>query len=318
MRPRKIHWRPTLSVVRLKPINSMESDNLCLPTGKGPTLRRELGPRHLTLFAISSVIGTRPLAEAAHAGPSSVVLWILAVAGVLMPLGIACVALTVRYPGCGGLYVWTRNNFEPWHGFLCFWVYWVGIAFWFPAATMMYASVAIYGLSARCAHLVDDRSCVLIASVVTIWVALGTNLVGLKIGKWTENLGSDLCMAPLARVGSGSIGCLEAQWQRYSHSDSPEVGLGNASFWPNIAFEVTGIELLGMMGDEIVDPKRNVPRATLASCAFGCVFYIVMTLALLVLSRPEKISELYGLAEGGSVAARLLSAPLLRPLVAVL
>ena len=91
-----------------------------------------------------------------------------------------------------------------------------------------------------------------------------------------------------------------------------------ASFWPNIAFGVTGIELLGMMGDEIVDPKRNVPRATLAACAFGAVFYIVMTLALLVLSRPENISELYGLAQGGSVAARILSAPALGPLVAVL
>ena len=91
-----------------------------------------------------------------------------------------------------------------------------------------------------------------------------------------------------------------------------------ASFWPNIAFGVSGIELLGMMGDEIVDPKRNVPRATLAACAFGAVFYIVMTLALLVLSRPENISELYGLAQGGSVAARILSAPALGPLVAVL
>ena len=87
---------------------------------KVPTLRRELSPRHLTLFAISSVIGTRPIAEAAHAGAASIILWILAVAGVLMPLGVACAALTARYPRSGGLYLWARNDFGPWHGFLCF------------------------------------------------------------------------------------------------------------------------------------------------------------------------------------------------------
>ena len=117
-----------------------------------PTLRRELSPRHLTLFAVSSAIGTRPIAEAAHAGSASIVLWILAAAGVLMPLGIACAVLTARYPRSGGLYLWARNDFGPWHGFLCFWMYWVGIAFWFPAAAILYASVAIYGLGPRYAR----------------------------------------------------------------------------------------------------------------------------------------------------------------------
>src|SRR5262245_6904499 len=93
-----------------------------------PKLRRELSQRHLTLFAISAVIGTRPIAQAAHAGPTSVALWIAAAFGVLMPLAIACAVLTARSPSSGGLYQWARKDFGPWHGFLCFWVYWVGIA----------------------------------------------------------------------------------------------------------------------------------------------------------------------------------------------
>ena len=73
-----------------------------------------------------------------------------------------------------------------------------------------------------------------------------------------------------------------------------------------------------MMGDEIEDPRRNVPRAALVATAFGCVFYISMTLALLVLSRPEEISELYGLAQGGFLAGRMLGTSVLGPLIAIL
>jgi len=283
-----------------------------------PKLRRELSPRHLILFAISIVIGTRPIAEAAHAGPASVALWIMAAAGVLMPLAIATAVLTARHPGSGGLYRWTRNDFGPWHGFLCFWVYWFGTAFWFPGAAMLYASVAIYGLGPRYAHFADNRICVLAVSLLAIWVALGTNLVGFENRQWTENVGAGLRLASVRRIGRGCPVRLVSQRQRHAPSNSAEVELGYSQFWPNIAFGLTGIEMVGMMGEEITDPERNVPRAAMVAAAFGSIFYISMTLSLLVLSRPESISELYGLAQGGAAAGTMLGIPMLGPLVAVL
>ena len=91
-------------------------------------LKRELGLRDLTLFAIACIVGTRWIASAAHAGPGSILLWFLAAVFFVVPLAIAVAALTVRHPKAGGLYVWTRGDFGPWHGFLAFWVYWIGIA----------------------------------------------------------------------------------------------------------------------------------------------------------------------------------------------
>jgi hypothetical protein len=66
----------------------------------------------------------------------------------------------------------------------------VSIAFWFPGAAMLYASVGIYALGPNYADVADDRICVLGVSLAAIWVALGTNLVGLQTGKWTENFGA--------------------------------------------------------------------------------------------------------------------------------
>src|ERR1700681_2483974 len=111
-----------------------------------PALPRELGLRDLTLFTIACIVGTRWIAAAAHAGPGSVTLWLLAAVFFVAPLAFAVAALTVKYPGAGGLYLWTKGDFGPWHGFLCFRVYWMGIAFWFPSAAMFYMSAAAYAL----------------------------------------------------------------------------------------------------------------------------------------------------------------------------
>jgi amino acid transporter len=69
-------------------------------------------------------------------------LWVLAALLFLIPLAIATATLTAKHPQAGGLYIWTRSDFGPWHGFLAFWVYWMGIAVWFPSAAMFYVSIA--------------------------------------------------------------------------------------------------------------------------------------------------------------------------------
>src|SRR5579884_206305 len=149
-----------------------------------PELRRELGLRDITLFAISCIVGTRWIPAAAHAGPGSITLWLLGALLFVIPLAIAVGALIVKYPGAGGLYVWTRADFGPWAGFLGFWLYWLGIAFWFPSAAIFYSSAAFQILG-----IGENRPLLLGVALAAIWLALGVNMIGMKIGKWEENIG---------------------------------------------------------------------------------------------------------------------------------
>ena len=66
-------------------------------------LKRELGLRDLTLFAIACIVGPRWIAVAASAGPGSVILWIGAAVLFAAPLGVAVAALIHKYPDAGGL-----------------------------------------------------------------------------------------------------------------------------------------------------------------------------------------------------------------------
>src|ERR1700752_430176 len=122
-----------------------------------PHLKRELGLRDLTLFAIACIVGVRWIPAAAHAGPGSVTLWLLAAVLFVAPLAIAVATLCVKYPGAGGLYLWTRGDFGPWHGFLCFWMYWMGIATWLPPAALFYLKAGLSMLGPSCARLGASR-----------------------------------------------------------------------------------------------------------------------------------------------------------------
>ena len=281
-------------------------------------LRRELGLRDVTLFAVTCIVGTRWIPAAAHAGPGSVTLWLLAAVLFVAPLAIAVAALTVKYPGAGGMYLWTRGDFGPWHGFLCFFVYWVSIAFWFPSAAMFYMSAGAYTLGPKYAHLADDRLYLVAVSLAAIWIALGTNLIGLKVGKWTENLGASATWL----LGALLIAAAALVWRQRGSATwihiAPVWSWDTVSFWSTIAYAMSGLELVGLMGGEIRDPERTLPRAGWIASALATALYASTTVALLVLLRPERISELNGLAEAGAVAAQQLDAAWLTPLMAVL
>jgi amino acid transporter len=281
-------------------------------------LKRELGLRDLTLFAITCIVGTRWIPAAAHAGPGTVTLWVLAAVLFMSPLAVVVAALSVKYPGTGGLYLWTRNDFGRWHGFLCFVVYWIGLAVWFPSAAMFYMGAGVFALGSSYAHLADSRAFLLAVSLAGIWLALGTNLLGLRIGKWTQNVGAASSWV------LGALLAVVAFWLGARRGPATPIHIAptwnweTVGFWATIAYALSGLEMAGLMGGEIHDPERNLPRAGWIASIFAVVFYAGSTIALLVILRPDRINEMTGYAQAGEAAARELSAGWLPPLMALL
>ncbi|MEO8593947.1 MAG: APC family permease [Candidatus Solibacter sp.] len=283
-----------------------------------PQLKRELGLYDLTLFTICCMVGTRWIPAAAHAGPGSITLWLLAALLFTIPLAIAVATLSAKYPGAGGLYLWTRHDFGHWNGFLCFFSYWVGIAFWFPSAAMFYMSAGISALGPAYVHLAESRAVLLGISLLAIWFALGTNLIGMKVGKWTENLGAASTWTLGAILVAVAIVLYARRGSATPLHFAPTWNWDTVSFWSNIAYAMSGIEMAALMGAEIHNPMRTLPRAGWIASAFTTAFYAAATIAMLVILEPGKISEMNGLAEAGQTAANALGVRWLMPLIAIL
>jgi amino acid transporter len=265
------------------------------------------------------MIGTRWIPAAAHAGPGSVTLWLAAALLFAAPLAAVVGALAVKYSGStGGLYVWTREDFGPWHGFLCFWVYWIGIAFLLPTAALFYMGAGFYALGPKYAYLADNRLCLLAAALAAIWIALGTNLRGVEVGKWTENIGAVTSWLLAATLVLLAVLVGGKRGSATPIHVLPTWNWDTLNVWSTIAYGLSGVEMAAMMAGEIRDPARTLPRSGWIASGFATIFYSVSTVALLVLLRPEKISELNGLAEAGASASLALGAAWISPLIAVL
>jgi amino acid transporter len=288
------------------------------PSPAHPQLRREIGLRDLVLFNIAAVVGIRWLAAAAHAGPGSLVLWVLAAALFFVPSALSVAALSRRYPEEGGLYVWTKRNYGDWHGFLAGWCFWLSNLFYFPNLLLAGVGISAYTLGPRYFWLAENRVYMLGASLLLLWGALLSHLFGVRQGKWTGNIGG------MATYFAGGL-VIVAGLFAWMHGGSatplqlmPKWNLEKVNFWSQIAFAFGGLELGAVMGGEIRRPDKTVPKAAFISGAAITVFYILGTLALLVVLPSERISVMTGLAQAGQSAGERLGFTLFGPLLAIL
>ncbi|HLG97383.1 MAG TPA: APC family permease [Bryobacteraceae bacterium] len=283
-----------------------------------PVLRRELRFWHLVLFNLSAIVGVRWLASAAHAGAGSLTLWLLAAAAFLVPSALVVASLSARFPDEGGLYVWTKNAFGAWHGFLCAWLYFISVILFLPTLLLAGISMAGYLFGATGVKYSEDPVFTIPVTLAALWLAFLANLVGLRIGKWPALLGgaTTYLIVIVLSVFAVMVGL------RYGSATHfrlmPEASWGTLNFWSQIALGMTGLELAPILGGEIRDPDKSVPRAAWISCGACALYYIAGTAALLVLLPAERISQLTGLAQAGEVASLRLGAGWASPVFALL
>src|SRR2546423_6942394 len=84
-------------------------------------LRRALRFRDVTLFFVVAVVSPRWIASAAAAGPGALWVWLVGAVALFVPLALTVIDLSARFPGEGGLYLWTGRAFGPFAGFMTAW-----------------------------------------------------------------------------------------------------------------------------------------------------------------------------------------------------
>src|SRR6059036_2223414 len=107
-------------------------------------LRRVLGFRDLLLFYIVTGLSLRWSATAAAAGPSALVIWVIAALGFFVPLVFSTLELSSRYPEEGGVYVWSKRAFGPFAAFITGWTYWGSNLPYLPGLLYFAAANALF------------------------------------------------------------------------------------------------------------------------------------------------------------------------------
>jgi amino acid transporter len=285
-------------------------------------VERALKTSDIVLFNVAAIVGMRWVALAAHSGPSSLSLWVLAALVFFIPQGLAVIALSSAIPEEGGLYVWTKEAFGPRQGFVAGWMYWSSNILYFPTLSLTTVVFALYVFNQRYASLENSRAYAATASLVLLAIALFLNVVGLKTGKWVQNIGGLAQWLPsIVLLGVGLVALLTTGSATHFSAgaflpsfDKPDT----ISFFALICFGFAGLELAPMLAGEVVDPKRTFPRAVIISglTIAGC--YLVGTLSLMWALPPSEVSIIAGVNQAIAAAGARHGIPWLGPPVAIL
>ena len=273
-----------------------------------PHLKRVLGRADLVLLFVVAIFNLNVVPSIAANGGVTVWLWIVSLLLFFWPQGIAVIELAHRYPGEGGVYLWAKEVFGDFHGFLSGWCYWTNNMLYVPTVMLYFVGVSVFVLGPNHQALADNKPFALVASLLLLIVLVVLNIVGLGVGKWVNNLGGiGTGIAAATLIGLGLV-----IWMRFGTTVSvadfripanPRFVLNSFGV---ICFGLVGLELASVMGDEIQDPQRTLPGAVAWGGVLSGLLYIGATLTLLIAVSKDQISVLQGIVQAvGSMAERV-------------
>ncbi len=277
------------------------------PQPAQPHLIRALGRRDLVLLFVVAVFNLNVVPSIAANGGVTIWLWIISLLLFFWPQGIAVIELAHRYPGEGGVYLWAKEVFGDFHGFLSGWCYWTNNMLYVPTVMLYFVGVSVYVLGPGHESLPDNKIFAASVSLALLGVLTLLNIRGLGVGKWINNIGAiGTFIAAAVLVGLGIV-----IWMRFgSGITAADFKIpANPRFVLNsfgvICFGLVGLELASVMGDEIQDPRRTLPGAVAWGGLLSGTLYIAATLTLLI-AVGKNVNVLQGVVQAVTgMAARV-------------
>ncbi len=277
------------------------------------TVPRTLGRWDLVLLKIVAIVNINNVPPVAVYGRASLILWGLAFALFFIPEAIAVLTMSRRFPGEGGIYLWTRRQFGEAHGFISGWCYWTNNLFYVPVLLVYMAGLLAFAAGPeRATVLVNSR--VFVATVAFGWLAIiaMANIRGMAVGKWIQNIGGFgtafsivlVLLAAMAAFLKGTGFPRQVLYVTGGEGAPVRMDWSMATSFAVMCNAFVGIELASCMGDEIRDPQRDLPPAIFIAGGLSLASYVLVTAAVLMLVPIDQLGVIQGVMQAVSAGAK--------------
>ena len=230
-----------------------------------------------TALVVGSVIGTGvfalPAALAPY-GPISLIAFGLVTVGALA-LALTFGALSKRVPGSGGPYVYARDAFGDFGGFLNAWSYW--ITAWAGNAAIVVALVGYVEVFWNTSHTTTWS---IVIAMFGLWIPAVINLSGVRNMAVTQIATTVLKFIPLLFMATVGLLFIKADNFGVFNASGTSAASAISAAAAIALFAYLGIETASVAAGRVRNPGRNVARATVLGTIGCAVVYILGTVTV--------------------------------------
>jgi APA family basic amino acid/polyamine antiporter len=234
-----------------------------------------------TALVIGNMIGSGifllPSSLAGYGG-ITVVGWLFTATGAIL-LALVFARLGRAFPRTGGPYAYTRRAFGDFVGFLTAWGYW--IAAWVGNAAIAVAFVSYLGYFEAFDALNTNRLLAAAVAIGAIWLLTFVNILGVRSGGWMQLVTTVLKLVPLAALAV--VGLFFVDLDNIG-GFNPSGGGGYGAVTAVAALTLwafIGVESATVPAQDIENPRRTIPRATVIGTLITALVYVAGTTAVI-------------------------------------
>jgi glutamate:GABA antiporter len=260
---------------------------------KSATFRKELGVTDLILTQILFVVGSGWVGTAAKLGNSHIVFWLLAIALYYLPQAAVVIYLNRLMPIEGGIYQWATAGLGRFAGYMVAWNLWAFAIVLMATFSVMIATNLSYLLGPAFASITQHQWYTPLVSTATVVTITCVSILGLRVGKWLQNLGgaaqfftySALIIVPIIALRRGTI----SEYHPFNAA-MPAASAFSLNIFGKMALgALSGFEYVAILAGECKNPARTIRKAVLVAAPMIAMMFILGTGAVLAIVPNEQI-----------------------------
>jgi APA family basic amino acid/polyamine antiporter len=259
------------------------------PSANGaPKLKRSMGLWMATALVVGNMVGSGvfllPSTLAGTAGPVSMLGWVFTGAGAVL-LALVFANLGRAFPRTGGPYAYARRAFGDFVGFQTAWGYWIAV--WAGNAAIAVAFVSY--LTVFWPEVGDSNLLGALVGIALIWLLTATNILGVREGALVQLVTTVLKFVPLAVIGIVGLFFIDGgNYQPFAPHGASVSLLSTTAALTLWAF--IGLESATVPAEEVKDPERTIPRATILGTIAATLLYIVATISIMGIIPTDQLA----------------------------
>lgn len=281
---------------------------------QGTTPRLE---RRLTLFDSIMLVVTGTIGPSIFIIPADVLrevpdphlalaLWVVAGAITLLA-GLACAELGAMFPEAGGQYVFLREAYGGFTGFLYGWVLFTAGNSAALAATAIAAALFLgQAFPVLAAHRVlwsadwgglhAELEVGTVVAIAAILVLTAINLRSIKIAAWLQNLTALAYLIAILGIVVAGFALGHGEWSHFRstpgvHATGASVLGGAGVALIALFYAYDGWEFLSWVGGEIQNPRRNLPLGLIAGIILVILTYLLANVLFMFALPPLALAR---------------------------